>query len=96
MSQLCKWAASVVTGGLAVFALGALLFAQATAPADKLNAANHSASRLPTACTPCAPTPWWRCSNPLALYLQRSRSVRQCDPAIPESVTQTTPIVRGT
>src|SRR5688572_6700538 len=35
MSQVCKWAASVVTGSLGVFALGALLFAQATAPADK-------------------------------------------------------------
>ena len=35
MSQVCNAAVSVVTGSLAAFALGALVFAQATAPADK-------------------------------------------------------------
>jgi sugar lactone lactonase YvrE len=35
MSQLPNTAVSVVTGSLAAFALGALVFAQATAPADK-------------------------------------------------------------
>src|SRR5262245_66156928 len=35
MPRASQWAVSAITGSLAVFALGALLFAQATAPADK-------------------------------------------------------------
>ena len=35
MRQVRKWALSFVTGSLAAVALGALVFAQATAPADK-------------------------------------------------------------